>query len=155
MESKILDSTTGILDQLIRSESLAILPDNFVSNLLLESSSHYYNSLGAKFKTEYPTAPYFNLCTCLFLGCAGCLLMFSNSKSWIQTQIGSFYGYRRIWINLESSASSQRKSRLDCGQFWIDCGRRSWQWEDWRDSIRNYRMTIVNKKRSFRGPDIQ
>lgn len=52
MEDEIITATESILDQMITANILHILPDEFVSDLVIESASHYYKSLHPKFKTE-------------------------------------------------------------------------------------------------------
>lgn len=50
---EIKDSVSLILENLSQFNSFSsCLPDSFVSNLILESSSHYYKSLGIHYKQE-------------------------------------------------------------------------------------------------------
>ena len=53
MNEKIMSSLNQILEKLSDSKMLNCLTDDFVANLVLESSSKYYRSLEIRFKKEF------------------------------------------------------------------------------------------------------
>lgn len=50
--NQIISATESILDKVIAANVLNCLPDEFVSDLVIESSSYYYKSLCPKYKQE-------------------------------------------------------------------------------------------------------
>lgn len=52
MGEKILVASETVLNLIIKTVDLNILPDDFVSNLLLESSGYYYKSLNSNIKLK-------------------------------------------------------------------------------------------------------
>ena len=52
MGENILKSTETVLNSIIKTNDLDGLPDEFVANLLLESSGYYYKSLDPDIKIK-------------------------------------------------------------------------------------------------------